>query len=137
VTEQIDIHFRIDFEGRWFGPDGNEVNEASLFFLSQNLRFDGEGYFIALGYGPAKLSVEDVPFVIKALSVVEGKERYLSLALSDNTEERLVPETLARKGEYYYCLIRGGNIPARFSKDAQKTLEEYLVREGDEIFLSL
>lgn len=138
MENQADIHYAIDFEGRWFGMDGKEVNEASLYFLSQNLRRDKEGYFIALGFGPVKLVVEDVPFVIRELSLSEGKgERFLEMNLSDDTKERLNPETLIKKGEYYYCMVRGENIPARFGKDAAKELEKYLKVEGDDIYLSL
>jgi len=138
MENQADMHFTIDFEGRWFGTDGKEVNGASLYFLSHNLRSDKEGYFIALGFGPVKLVVEDVPFVIREIRLSEGKgKRFLEMTISDDTIERLNPETLMKRAEYYYCMVREGNIPARFGKEAAEELEKYLTIEGDDIYLSL
>ena len=138
MENQPEIHFKIDFDGNWYGMDGKEVEGASLYFLSQNLRRDNDGYFIGLGFGPVKLVVEDVPFVIREVELSEGRgERFLELAISDDTKERLIPETLIKKGEYYYCMVREGNIPARFGKDATDELEKYLTVEGDDIYLAL
>jgi len=132
------VFFRVDFEGRWYGPDGKEVNEASLYFLSQNIRTDEQGYFIALGYGPVKLVVEDVPFVIMDVRRVEGAEpATLELTLPGGAIEPLVPESLSKKGEHYYCRVKSGNIPARFGEGPKRELLKYLTFEGEDIFLTL
>lgn len=137
MSQQGGIEFRVDFDGRWYGPDGKELVDAGLYFLTQNLRFDESGYFIAMSFGPAKVTVEDVPFVITKVAREESRESALSLTLMDGTVERLEPATLSVKGEHYYCMVRGGRIPARFLSDAKKELEKYLRREGDTIFLTL
>ena len=138
--EAQQLFFRVDYEGRWFGPDGKEVNEASLYFLTHNIRSDENGFFIGMGFGPAKLVVEDVPFIIKKVERKGGTSPFLELTLTDGTIEALVPESLSmKKGEVdlYYCTVRGGQIPARFSDEAAHVLEQYLTREGEDIFLNL
>lgn len=137
MSQQGGIEFRVDFDGRWYGPDGNELKEAALYFLTQNLRFDEGGYFIAMSFGPAKVIVQDVPFVITGIDLEGGDERALSLVLMDGTAERLDPATLSVKGEHYYCMVRGGRIPARFLPDARKELENYVKREGGDLYLDL
>jgi hypothetical protein len=138
--ESQQLFFRVDYEGRWYGPDGKEVNEASLYFLTKNIRSDDDGFFIGMGFGPAKLVVEDVPFVIKEVQRKEGDPPFLELTLTDGVTEALDPETLSiKKGEIdrYYCHVRGKRFPARFSDEAARVLEQYLTREGDDVFLTL
>jgi hypothetical protein len=139
MSQQDGIDFRVDNEGKWYGPDGKELNEASLYFLTQNLRFDKTGYFIAMSFGPAKVHVEDVPFVITgiAVEVNDENERIISLTIMDGASETLDPATLSVKGEHYYCMIRSGRIPARFLPDAKQELEKYLKHDGDAIYLTL
>ncbi|GEM_PF-2406420 len=133
-----EIFFRVDFEGQWYGPDGAEVNEASLFFLTQNLRSDGEGFFVGMGFGPAKLVVEDVPLHVGGIELVKkGEERHLTMTLVGGAAEALNPETLHKRGEHFYCLVRGGRIPARFVGSALDELMKYLKVEGEDIYLVL
>ncbi|MBN1883527.1 MAG: hypothetical protein JW885_15275 [Deltaproteobacteria bacterium] len=138
--ESQQLFFRIDYEGRWYGPDGKEVNEASIYFLTNNIRSDENGYFVGMGFGPAKLIVEDVPFVIQTVQRKDGDPPFLELVLTDGVTEALDPETLSiKKGEVdlYYCMVRGGQFPARFSDEAARVLEQYLTREEDSVFLTL
>lgn len=137
MSQQGGIEFRVDFSGRWFGPDDKEVSEATLYFLTQNLRFDDSGYFVAMSFGPAKVIVEDVPFVITRVVRDPDDEHALILTIMDSTVEKLEPETLSAKGEYYYCMVRGGRIPARFLPEAARELENYLRREGNDIYLAI
>jgi hypothetical protein len=138
--ESQQLFFRVDYEGRWYGPDGKEVNEASLYFLTNNIRTDEHGYFVGMGFGPAKLVVEDVPFVIRKVERIEGDPPRLELTLTDGVTEPLDPETLSiKKGDadLYYCRVKGGRIAARFSDEAARVLEKCLTREGDDVFLAL
>lgn len=139
ITRQADeIFFRVDFDGRWYGPDGAEVNDASLFFLTQNLRGDREGFFIGMGFGPAKLIVEDVPLHADGLKLVKkGEARHLEMTLLGGGVEVLNPETLHKRGEHFYCSVRGGNIPVRFIGSAADELKKHLREEGEDIYLVL
>ena len=137
MSQQAGIEFRVDSSGRWFGPDDKEVSEATLYFLTQNLRFDESGYFVAMSFGPAKVNVEDVPFVITEIARDPDDEHALVLTIMDTTVEKLAPETLSAKGDRYYCMVRGGRIPARFLPEAARELEKYLRKEGDDIYLTI
>lgn len=137
MSQQDGIEFRVDFSGRWYGPDGKELTEAALYFLTQNLRFDDSGYFIAMSFGPAKVIVADVPFVITDVARDADDEHSLTMTLMDGTIERLIPETLSVKGDHFYCMVRDGRIPARFLPEAKQELERYVGREGQDIYLTV
>lgn len=133
-----DVQFRVDFEGCWYGPDGKEVNEASLFLLTQNLRGDGKGFFVGMGFGPAKLIVEDVPLHVYEIELVKrGESKQFKMTLLGGVNEVLDPETLFKKGDHFYCRVRGGRIPARFTGSAKEDLLNYLKADGDDIYLVL
>jgi hypothetical protein len=137
MSQQDGIEFRVDSSGRWYGPDGKELAEAALYFLTQNLRHDDTGYFVAMSFGPAKVIVEDVPFTVTGVARDTGDEHSLLLTLMDGTVERLIPETLSLKGEHYYCMVREGRIPARFLPEAAKEIDTYVRREGEDVYLTL
>jgi len=137
MSQQVGIEFRVDFSGRWYAQDDKEVTGAALYFLTQNLRFDKTGYFIAMSFGPAKVTVEDVPFVITDVARDPEDEHSLTLTLMDGTTERLRAETLSVKGEHYYCMVRDGRVPARFLPKAGQEIEKYVRREGQDIYLTL
>jgi hypothetical protein len=137
MSQQGGIEFRVDFSGRWYGPDGKEIVDAALYFLTQNLRFDNSGYFIAMSFGPAKVIVEDVPFVVTGVARDPDNEHSLTLTLMDGTTERLVSDTLSVKGEHFYCMVSHGRIPARFLPQAKQEIEKYVRREEQDIYLTI
>jgi hypothetical protein len=137
MSQQGGIEFRVDFSGRWYGPDGREVTDASLYFLTHNLRFDDSGYFIAMSFGPAKVIVEDVPFVITGVARDPDDEHSLILTIMDGTTEKLLPESLSIRGEYFYCMVRSGRIPARFLPEAGQEIEKYVDRKGQDVYLTI
>jgi hypothetical protein len=137
MSQQGGIEFRVDFSGRWFGPDGKEVTDASLYYLTHNLRFDDSGYFIAMSFGPARVIVEDVPFVITGVARDPDDEHSLILTVMDGTTDKLLPETLSIKGEHFYCMVRSGRIPARFLPEARQEIEKYVDRQGQDVYLTI
>ena len=137
MSQQSGIEFRVDFSGRWYGPDGKEVTDASLYFLTHNLRFDDSGYFIAMSFGPTKVIAEDVPFVITGVARDPDDEHSLILTIMDGTNEKLFPETLSIKGEHFYCMVRSGRIPARFLPEARQEIEKYVDRKGQDLYLTI
>ncbi len=137
MSQQGGIEFRVDFSGRWYGPDGREVTDASLYFLTHNLRFDDSGYFIAMSFGPAKVIVEDVPFVITGVARDPDDEHSLILTIMDGTTEKLLPESLSMRGEHFYCMVRSGRIPARFLPEARQEIEKYVDRKGQDLYLTI
>jgi hypothetical protein len=137
MSQQGGIEFRVDFSGRWYGPDGKEVTDASLYYLTHNLRFDDSGYFIAMSFGPAKVIVEDVPFVITGVARDPDDEHSLILTVMDGTTDKLLPETLSIKGEHFYCMVRSGRIPARFLPEARQEIEKYVDRRGQDVYLTI
>ncbi len=137
MSQQEGIEFRVDSSGTWYGPDGKELGEAALYFLTQNLRHDDTGYFVAMSFGPAKVIVEDVPFAVTGVARDPEDEHSLVLTLMDGTTERLIPETLSVKEGDFYCMVRNGRLPAKFLPEAGRNIEKYVRREGEDLYFTL
>jgi len=87
--------------------------------------------------------VEDTAYVVWSVNwcgVGDAGEEYVEMLLSDNTTERLNPETLQiGKSFIPYCRIKEGRFEARFSRAAYYKLAEHLHSDSanDAYFISL
>ena len=127
---------RIDAEGR-FWHDGSPVEHAGLAAALPTWisRHPADGrYILTNGYDWTYFTVEDAPFFVRSLRIEPGR---IVLALSDGTEEPLVPED-SRVGDdgALRALVKrgmsGGPYEAKFSRHAQTSLGPALVEtEGD------
>jgi len=125
---------RLDAEGR-FWHDGRPVEHAGLAvglhtWISRHP--DDGRYVLNNGYDWSYFTVEDAPFLVRALRV--EPERVV-LLLSDGTEEAWEPEaTRAGDGGALYATVKadasGGPYEAKFSRHAQTSLAPLLVEDG-------
>lgn len=116
---------RFGRDGQWYADDERITNRriASLFSRSLRREEDG-GYAIRVGDERAAVEVEDTPFVVTA---VERGADGLSLALNDESRERLEPDTLrVGEGNVMYARVKGGSEPARFLRPAYYQLAAFL-----------
>lgn len=76
------------------------------------------------------ITVDDAPIVVR--SIVRGERGQVLLDLSDGAREPLDPMTLrVDADEVPYCDVRGGALPARFSRAAAFALFESAVPQGE------
>jgi hypothetical protein len=130
----------VDEEGDWY-HEGNKIfREGVLHLFLEGLCMDKEGrYIIDCGGTRCTLDVADTPLVVARVDrkphprdpdreVITLRFRHLP------DEEELDLETLyVGKNNVIYCRVRGGRIPARFSRPAYYQLTAW-VEEDNGIF---
>jgi hypothetical protein len=122
---------RIDSDGVWFYRGMEMVRSEIIALFYQHLRQDDSGgYFIEIGPQRYPVHVEDTAFVVRSLHWAGGRngmEECAFVLLSDNTLEKLNPETL-RIGRNHipYCRIKNQRFEARFSRASYYRLAEHL-----------
>ena len=114
---------RIDREGR-FWHDGSRVEHPGLArAFAQWIDVDPTSgrYILKNEVDWCFVEVEDAPLVVRQV------EPGLTLYLSDESRERLDERTLRlADDDVPYCDVRGGKLPARFSREAATTLLDAL-----------
>jgi hypothetical protein len=79
------------------------------------------------------VTVDDAPLVVRSVRVAKDG---FDLELSDGAIERLAPDTLRIDADDVpYCDVRGGALPARFSRNAAFVLLEHADADGDRTHL--
>lgn len=117
----------LDAEGR-FSQDGEPFDHHKLAaaFHKWIARHPDEGrYILTNGLDWSYFTVEDAPYFVRQLAEREGE---ITLILSDDTEEALVPAHLriGREGALY-TQVKKGAFEAKFTRHAQTALAPYLV----------
>jgi hypothetical protein len=118
---------RIDRDGDWYDEGVQVTHPGILANLRENLKKDGDGYFIQTRVRiPVK--VDDAPWVVTR---VERRGEGLHAVLNDGTEERVDPATVRLgRGDVPYCAVKVGAYAARFSRAA--TFQLLALAEYDE-----
>jgi uncharacterized protein len=122
---------RLDDSGV-FWHDGERVEHpaiASAMHRWISRHPDNGRYILTNGYDWTYFEVEDAPYSVRSLRLENGG---VTLVLSDETEESLLPETLfIGSGDALYTRVKQGTYPAKFSRHAQSQLAPLLV-EGED-----
>ncbi|RJR31247.1 MAG: DUF1285 domain-containing protein [Desulfobacteraceae bacterium] len=116
----------IDKEGQWFYKGAEMHRREIVRFFYEHLSLDGGGRYILEWAGErCLLEAEDTAFVVKRVAFDGG----FFLSLSDDSVEKLAPDTLyVGDGNVLYCLVHGA-FPARFTRPAYYQLAAYIEEE--------
>jgi hypothetical protein len=129
AIESGKISFRRD--GNWYTDDDRIDNPriALLFSRSIKRRRDGD-YYLQVAEERAPITVEDTPYVVKAVYEDEGG---FAIVTNDDEHEPLDPATLeVGPDNVLYCRVKGGAYPARFLRTAYYHLAgSFLTEEGE------
>ncbi len=124
----IDPTRKISFgkDGWWYANDERIQNRRINLLFSQNLRKTSAGtYEIAIGWDRVAVEIEDAPYVVTR--VTGDPERGFTLRLNDESEEALDPPTLyVGQDQVLYCLVKGREHTARFSRPAYYQLTAHV-----------
>jgi hypothetical protein len=133
---------RIDREGRWYHKGAEMIHRDFIHLFYEHLEMEESGrYLIRLGDECCYVEVEDTPFVV--LSVThqnpgKGEKEAFRLFLSDDSLEKLRPDTLAvGEGHVLYCRVKDRSFPARFARPAYYQLAEHITEEKGSYFLPM
>jgi uncharacterized protein len=127
----------LDREQRWW-HDGEPVEHPNIIeAFNKGLRVTDDGrYKIEFGNDWCFVEVQGAAFKVMVVDVAEGDR--LSVRLSDRTAEWLEVPSLALDAEgVLTCAVKGGKARARFSREAQFTLGEHMVRSDSGVTLEV
>lgn len=91
--------------------------------FSKNLKKDSAGrYYVRVGHESASVVVEDAPYVVKSVTILEGPDGLPNdyiLHLNDETHEILSTGSLSvNEQNVMYCEVKCGSERARFLRAA-------------------
>ncbi len=126
---------RRDEAGRWF-HEGERVRHrgvARAFDRWLSRAPDGR-FCLKNSVNWAYVQVEGPAYFVRAVALAGSA---LVLTLSDDSVEPLIPETLRHnQASRYFCLVKGG-LDAAFDRHASFALSDFLLLEGETIWLAL
>jgi len=109
----------LDKEGRWFHEGVEITHGRTRLLFSKSIRRDASGkYGVHVGPVSAEVIVEDAPYTIKSVTILEGDgghpKGYI-LLLNDETQECLESDSLTvSEQNVMYCRVKEGAERARF-----------------------
>lgn len=129
-----DSGIRLDRQLRWW-HDGEPVEHPKIVeAFNTGLQPTDDGQFVLrFGRDWCFVQVDDAAYAVTAVDATDDGE--LSVRLSDRTAERLLPVTLRVEDGVLTCGVKGGRAKARFSRDAQYALGQYLEPSGHKVVL--
>ncbi len=122
AVESGKISFRRD--GNWYSDDERIDNPRIALLFSQSIRRGADGkYLLQVGDERAAITVEDTPYVVKALE--DDELGGFILVLNDDTREPLDPAALeVGPDNVLYSRVKHGAERARFLRSAYYHLSD-------------
>jgi hypothetical protein len=119
--------------GVWLA-DGKEIShEPTGRLFGKSLRRDETGYFLHIGHEYKRIEVEDTAFFVSRIDG-SAKEGY-TIAVSDESREKLDPQTLSYRPGRLTCRVKNGEEEAKFLSAAYFDLLRDLQEDGKSYFL--
>lgn len=129
----IHAGIRIDKDGVWYYRGAEMIRKEIITLFSRNLRQNEAGeYLIELNDERCHVDVEDTPFVVKSVSLVNGagKDFFSILLTDDNVEELNLDSLRISEANILYCTVKGGAFDARFSRPAHYQLADSMEHDS-------
>jgi len=128
AVESGKISFRKD--GNWYSDEERIDHPRIALLFSRSIKQNRAGsWFLQVADERAPITVEDTPYVVKAIDD-DGKGGFV-LILNDDTREALDPSTLEVGAEnVLYAHIKGGKHRARFLRSAYYHLSANFQADG-------
>ena len=128
---------RIDVDGYLWHEGERVVHDGLAKALASWIEVDAasDRYILRNALDWCFITVDDAPLVVRSVHVGDAGA---VLELSDGTSEALDPASLRIDGhDVPYCDVKGGRLPARFSRSAAFGLLQHARAEGEQIALAL
>ncbi len=128
AVESGKISFRRD--GNWYSDDERIDNPRIALLFSQSIRRNPDGsYYLQVAEERASITIEDTPYVVKA--VEDDELGGFMIILNDESREELSAEALeVGDDNVLYTRVKGGEYRARFLRSAYYHLSDRF--ESDE-----
>jgi hypothetical protein len=128
AVESGKISFRKD--GNWYSDDERIDNPRIALLFSQSIKQNPDGsYFLQVAEERASITVEDTPYVVKAVD--DNGAGSFELTLNDDTREAIDPAGLEIGADnVLYARVKGGKYRARFLRPAYYHLSANFEADG-------
>jgi hypothetical protein len=122
TVESGKISFRRD--GNWYSDEERIDNPRIALLFSQSIKRNPDGsYLLQVAEESASITVEDTPYVVRALE--DDELGGLTMVLNDDTREPLDPAMLEIGDDnVLYARVKGGDWRARFIRTAYYHLSD-------------
>jgi uncharacterized protein len=122
TVESGKISFRRD--GEWYSDDERIDNPRISLLFSQSIKRNPDGsYYLQVAEERASITVEDTPYVVKALE--DDELGGFTVVLNDDSREPLDPASLEVGADnVLYTRVKGGRERARFIRSAYYHLSD-------------
>ncbi len=125
---------RLTKNGIWFSDDTEISHEPTRKLFARSLRRDEKGYFLSIGRETKRIEVEDTAFFV--IRVEHSSAAVPEIVLSDETTERLDPQTLSYRPGRLTCRVKNGAEEAKFLHSPYFDLLRDLHEDQDAYFLT-
>lgn len=127
---------RLDERGKWTHEGLDFENPKIIDLFSRSVgRTEGGTWVLEVGRFTYPITVENTGFFVERVDFSKSPPE---LTLSDQTAERLDPETLAYEPTgKLYCTVKGGDFRARFKRPAYYEIAEHLDEQDGEAVLEI
>lgn len=124
----------IKTDGKWYHKGTEIIRKDIIKFFYEHIDLDEKGrYVISWRNERCVVDVEDTAFFVQAVEKIDSS---FILHLSDETQEKLDPNTLyIGERNVLYCRVKGGRFPARFLRPAYYQIANYIEEDKDGYFL--
>lgn len=136
AVESSKISFRRD--GNWYSDDERIDNPKIALLFSQSIRRNPDGsYYLQVAEERAPITVEDTPYVVRALE--DDELGGFVMVLNDGTRAELDPAELeVGRDNVLYARVKGGEFRARFIRTAYYHLSDHFeADDAGRFFLNL
>ena len=122
TVESGKLSFRRD--GHWYTDEERIDNARIAILFSRSIRQNPDGsFYLQVGDERAAITVEDTPYVVKALE--DDELGGFTMMLNDDTREPLDPAALeVGANNVMYARVKGGKDRARFLRSAYYHLSD-------------
>jgi len=129
TVESGKISFRRD--GNWYSDDERIDNPRIALLFSQSIKRNADGsYYLQVAEERASITVEDTPYVVKALE--DDELGGFTIVLNDESREALDPAALGvGANNVMYARVKGGKERARFLRSAYYHLSDRFESDDD------
>jgi len=117
---------RLTKNGIWMSDETEITHEPTRRLFAKSLKKKDDGYYLAIGKETKKIVIEDTAYFITRID--GDMNSGLTLSLSNEAKEKLVPSTLKYKPGRLTCLVLNQTEEAKFLHaayfDILRNLEE-------------
>jgi uncharacterized protein len=134
--DEQSFEIRIDKDGVWF-YNGAEMFRKDIvqLFYEHLVREESGRYAIVMPKDHCYIVVEDVPFIVQSLSLIESPEKpegTFQIHLNNDKIEALDLQSLwIGTNNAFYCTCHGGRFEARFCRAAYYQLANFIECDED------